>query len=193
MALLAILLLLAIAAYCFVRYCVRPVVQTISKESIRAMTVETVNAAVAEVMENDAAYLELTSVERDADGQIVRVSANTATVNALARHVTERTQKSLEILAQDGIEIPIGSLSGMSFLAGRGPSVNIKAIPIGSVYTEFISEFKSAGINQTNHRLYLTVSSAVDIVLPGSSDKVYAKTQILVGENILIEIGRAHV
>lgn len=52
---------------------------------------------------------------------------------------------------------------------GAGPSISFKLLPYGSVVVDVANEFTSAGINQTLHRIVLTVSAGLSIVLPLSS------------------------
>lgn len=179
-------MLIIFGIYLFLTFSVRPVIRTISQESIRSLTVETVNLSVAEVMENNPAYIELTEVVKDAEGNITLISTNSAAVNSLARNVTVSAQVNLEKIAERGVKIPLGSLSGLSFLAGRGPDINIKAIPVGNIDTEFSSEFTPAGINQTLHKLYISVTASVNIVIPGAGNKITTVTQVLISECLII-------
>ena len=183
---LSVFLSVAVAVYLFVTKAVQPVIRTVSQETIRAVTVETVNLAVAEVMENNPTYIHLTKVEKDGDGNIVMISIDSATTNALARKVTEKAQRDLEKVAEKGINIPLGSLSGLSFFSGRGPNVNIKAIPVGNIETTFSSQFVAAGINQTLHKIFINVMASVNIVIPGAKNKVTTVTPILISETVII-------
>ena len=70
-----------------------------------------------------------------------------------------------------------GNFTGNSLLAGCGPNVKVKVIPIGTVTTDFKTEFVSAGINQTRHRVYLTVYCTMYVAAP------------LVGNEIIVNNG----
>lgn len=85
-----------------------------------------------------------------------------------------------------GVNIPLGTFFGLPILVGQGPNVNIKLIPIGSINCVFSSKFSNAGINQTNHKIYLEVYSNINIILPTASHTVNTKTQIMIAENIII-------
>ncbi len=183
---ISVLLFSALVAYLFVALSVRPVIRTVSQEKIRALTVETVNRSVADVMESNPMYIHLTEIEKDATGNITLITTNSAAVNSLARKVTETAQSSLETVAEQGIAIPLGSLSGFSFFSGRGPDINIKAIPVGNIDTAFTSEFIPAGINQTLHKLFINVTASVNIVIPGAQNKITTVTSVLVSETVII-------
>jgi sporulation protein YunB len=107
-------------------------------------------------------------------------------INLLTRSLTKLAQNNLEQIGSNGIDIPLGSFSGMPILVGRGPTVNIKLVPIGSITSDFSSEFTTAGINQTNHRIYVTVVANVSVVLPTSNQTIQTSTQVLICENIII-------
>ena len=55
------------------------------------------------------------------------------------------------------IRIPLGSFSGISIFAGLGPKVTYDINPYGEVFCYFTSNFETAGINQTYHKLYLII------------------------------------
>ena len=49
------------------------------------------------------------------------------------------------------LSIPIGSLTGSTLLAGRGPRITVRMESVGSSEANFRNAFTSAGINQTQH------------------------------------------
>ncbi len=71
-------------------------------------------------------------------------------------------------------------------MIGSGPNIHIKLIPSGNVITDFKSEFKSAGINQTLHRLYLEVECNVNIITPYDNIGASIVNQVLMCESIIV-------
>lgn len=181
-----VILLLVVSAFFFYRFCIQPVIRTVSKEEIKDLTVHAVNTSVTDAMSSTTAFTDLTEVVKDGEGNIVLIRANTASINLLARMVTERAQRNLSTMADKGISIPIGSLTGIAFLAGRGPNLRMKAVTVGTVDTSFSSQFLHAGINQTLHKIFINVTASVSIVIPGASNKVTSTVQVMVSESILI-------
>ena len=57
---------------------------------------------------------------------------------------------------------------------------------VGSVDTEFKSEFISAGINQTKYKVYLTVKLEVSAILPASSTDIMIDEDYLISETIIV-------
>lgn len=74
-----------------------------------------------------------------------------------------------------------------------GPKIQIKLLPTGSVTTDFKSEFESAGINQTIHRIYLNVACKLTIVTPYDSIEADIINQVLMTESVIVgEIPEAY-
>ena len=184
--LLLTLLFLIAAIYAFTAIFIRPVIRTVSREAIKSLTVDIVNVSVAEVMNSNPAFLQLTEVIKDDAGNIALIQTNSEAVNMLARNVTENAQNNLNSIGDSGVKIPLGSLSGISFLAGRGPDINIKAVQVGNIDTDFSSQFLPAGINQTIHKFFIDVTASVNIIIPGAENKVTTVTKVLIGESIII-------
>ncbi len=180
----AIFVAVAIVAYHFLTT-LSPVIESISMEEVTAITANAVREAVSSVMvENDFEQPEI--ITYDAEGNIVSVQLNHNLINKIVQGVGLASQKKLAQLGVRGIDIPIGSLSGFVFLAGKGPSVNIKILPVGSISVQINSQFSEKGINQTNHRVYLRLNSDVNIVLPGSNNSISTLTEILICDTLII-------
>ncbi len=81
-----------------------------------------------------------------------------------------------------------GSLIGTKFLSGLGPSIPIKLSISGTVTTKVRSEFESAGINQTIHRVYLEVTCSVSILAPYDIIEESIVNEVLLIENIIVGI-----
>lgn len=184
--LVLVLLFFPCLVLAFFRYYVRPVIRTISQEEIRDFTVHAINMSVTEVMSSSTAFTNLTETIKDEDGNIQLIRANSAAINLLARMVTERAQTNLNTLGEKGIAIPLGSMTGIAFLAGKGPDVRLKAVAAGTVDTSFLSQFLHAGINQTLHKIFINVTATVSIVIPGASTRISSTAQVMVCESIII-------
>ena len=64
--------------------------------------------------------------------------------------------------------------------------MKIQISPIGSVETDFKSEFTQEGINQTLHRIYLDVKCSVNILTPFKDIEKTITNQVLLLENIIV-------
>ena len=162
------------------------VLLSISEATMRASTATAVNDAVFYTLTDEMRYDDLVNVTRNERGEIVSVSANALKINKIARDTASISQANLKNLSLNGIPVPIGALTGIEALAGVGPSVHFKIIPVISVNCDFSSEFMSVGINQIKHSIYLNVVTSISIVMPSRTEKFHVVTDILVGEFILV-------
>ena len=153
---------------------------------MRASTTIAVNDAVYYTLSDEMRYDDLVSITRNERGEIIAVSANALKINQIARDTASISQANLKNLSLNGIPVPLGALSGLEALAGVGPSVNFKIIPVSSVTCDFSSEFKSVGINQIKHSIYLNVVADISIVMPSRTENFAVITEILVGESVIV-------
>lgn len=150
------------------------------------MAQKAVGSAIYEIVSDGNVYDNLININKDTDGNITMISTNAIQMNLLARRLSRLAQQNLDQIGSQGIQIPIGSFSGMPIFAGRGPSVTITIEPIGAMSTKFQSEFTQAGVNQTLHRIYVNLSANVSIVLPTAHQKIKTNTQVLMCESIIV-------
>lgn len=181
-----IFLLVIIAIILYLNFVVNPVVISMSEAKVRSLATKAVGGAVYDIVSQGDIYSDLISILKNNDGDVAMIQANSVQINLLTRKLTRLATSNLEQIGEQGIDIPIGTFSGMPILVGRGPSVNIKMIPIGAISSSFKSEFTNAGINQTNHRIYVTIQSKINVVLPTANQTVETSTQVLICENIII-------
>lgn len=133
----------------------------------RAVTDELAHAALEDYLReqiNEAVREELADCEGDfstlgegGDGQITYVTADTRALNALKTGVLSRLEKTLNRRAKAGV--PMGSLTGWGVLNGRGPRVPLRFNLQGSADVAFDTAFTSAGVNQSCHRVTMTVTA----------------------------------
>lgn len=175
-----------IAVIFYLNNVVNPVIISTSSAKIRSLSQRAVEKVIYQVLNDSSIYDTLILITRDEDGKIITISSNSATVNMLVLEITDKSQTALAEMGQAGVDIPIGTFSGMPIFTGRGPEINIKLLPIGTIYCKFESTFTSAGINQTNHRIYLRVFSSVSVILPTANQIVDTQTELMISESIIV-------
>ena len=183
--LLAFLLVCAVLFFYFQRNVTRVLV-AISEATMRSSTTVAVNDAVYYTLSDEMRYDDLVTVERNETGEIVAVSANALKINKIARDTASISQSNLKNLSLNGIPIPLGALTGIEALAGLGPRIPFRIIPVSSVSCDFFSTFESVGINQTKHSIYLNVIADISIVMPSRTENFAVTTEILVGEFVIV-------
>lgn len=180
---IVIFLIIFLMYYFFV---VSPIIKTYTSAETRAVTEEAINRAVSNVINLSLKYDSLIDISYTASGDIASFTANQFEINSISREIVEQAQIEMQTLGDKGLNINLGTFSGIPFLIGRGPIINLKLTPIGAVSSNFESTFESVGINMTKHTLYLYINVHVNIVLPIKSYDIYTSNQVLLAESIII-------
>ncbi len=165
----------------------KPVVEAVNYYECHAAVSEMINRSIASELENAGAdYASLVSITRDEGGAVCSVESNAMSINRLKNSIAERLGRELERMSCIDIMIPIGNLTGITLLHGRGFDVGMTVRPEGYANTAVISEFTEAGLNQTRHRIIIEIGVVVDAVIPGFTTKVPVTTSIVAAETIIV-------
>lgn len=165
---------------------VDPIIKKTGETKISESTNYAVNLAVISAMQGTVTYDDLIHIVTDANGKITMLQANSIQINALSRDVVDNTYNYIMEKVGKNLIIPLGSFSGLPIFSGLGPSVNVPTTPYGSVKCKFLSEFVSAGINQTVHKIYISVQTSISLVLPFNNITVDDETEVLISESLII-------
>lgn len=175
-----------IFSYLFFAFVMNPVIfETIEVKS-KALSTRAMNSAIADVIMGSIVYEDLVNIITDELGNISMIQANSLEINNLSKDLAQTTETRIEEYGRNGIKIPLGTFFGMPMFVGRGPQVRIKMNPVGSINCSFTSNFESAGINQTVHKIYLNITASVGVVLPLKSQKFTTSQQVLICESIIV-------
>ena len=106
-------------------------------------------------------------------------------MNKLAATLSLNAQESLT--AQSPVvAVPLGAALGVPLLSGIGPRIRVRLVPVGAVHAAFATEFESAGINQTRHKIFLRLRATVRLVLPTGGQAVEVESELLIAESIIV-------
>lgn len=175
-----------ILVVCYARNNVSKVMIEISEATMRSITTVAVNDAIYYTLSDNLRYEDLVQIIRDEDGNILAITSNALQINRIARDAAYLSQENLDKMSEAGIDVPLGALTGSKSLAGFGPKINIKIIPISNVECKFVSDFKSCGVNQTLHSVYLEIVADISIIMPTHTSNLASKTEVLICESVLV-------
>lgn len=164
----------------------QPTALHLAQAKARALAADALNDAIAAIMDKNVDYDALMQTTYDASGKVSMLRANTMRMNELGSRIVLKAQSNLNAAASQLIRIPLGAATGIAILEGLGPRISVRMLPVGSVSTEFKTEFQSAGINQTRHKIYLEAVARVDLVLPNGAESIAIRTQVPVAESIIV-------
>ena len=131
-------------------------------------------------------YDNLFTITKDSDGNVTLLEINAKNVNKLNNDIMTEIQTELDNGNMLEYKLPLGTFTGLPFLNGFGPKITLKIVPIGHIKTTYKSQIASLSINQSYHKVYLTISVEVCIFLPLYTQNVTISNQILIGENIIV-------
>jgi len=181
-----VLIMIPVVAFLWAETRLRPVILTMAEARARVMAVRAMYDAVSELIGDAEPYDGLMRIALDSAGRVSMMQANTVRMNELSANAARLVQRNLDALAPRGIGIPLGAALGPRLLAGSGPSITVRVSSVGAVTTEFVSEFTSAGINQTRHRIFLTITSDIRLVIPTGTRVATVYAQMPVAESIIV-------
>lgn len=162
------------------------VLKSIAEASMRSITTVAVNDAIYYTLSDQIRYEDLVNVQRDTEGNILAITSNSFQINRIARDTAYMSQQNLTKMSEDALLVPLGAFSGVEAWAGFGPKIEIKIIPISNVACRFVSEFVTAGINQTKHSIYLEIVADISIVMPSETSNFSSLTEVLICESVLV-------
>ena len=148
---------------------------------------ETANEIIIEAINKELKGNTYSFVNIIRDGNnIASIETNSFSVNEVQNHLIKSINNSFSNVEDKKMHLPIGTLSGINLLSGRGPEVTIQLHQVGAVDVEMRSEFESVGINQTKHRIYLRIKIELSAILPTSSTDIEVDNDYLVSETIIV-------
>lgn len=171
----------------FLHFQFRPILKNISLSRAKVVSTETVNEAILkELLNNKGIYDDIIKIQKNESGELTVLLSDMEKINRLKSRIGLIVQNKFSELKEGKIKIPLGTLTGLEILSGLGPGIPIKISISGNVSTEFKSEFKSAGINQTIYQIYLCIQTGMNITIPGCCCSDKFETSVLVSETIIL-------
>ena len=145
-----------------------------------------VNAVIAELMaEGDYDAETFVTLEKNEAGEITAVSSNMARINALSAEILDRVVGATENRTLN-VSVPLGNLTGISLLMGRGPGVPEEIIMMTSSHVEFQNNVVTAGINQTKHQINLEIIVDIDILIPWGTESARVLNEVMIADVVVV-------
>lgn len=165
----------------------RPIVETVAQTQAQNVISQVMERSVLEdLSQRGIDYGDFVTIQRGEDGAITALTTNMAQMNLLRSQLAAKLLETLEQVDVSQIQIPLGSLIDLDVLWGRGPSMAVHAMRVGTVSAEFSSQFSQAGINQTRHSIFLEVCVPITLILPGGQIETTVETRLCVAETVIV-------
>ena len=150
------------------------------------------NAAAAAMQKAVAARMtggqwsELVQLVKDGEGQITAAVTDVGRVNELQAALSGDVIAALTAPNTADLGVPLGNLLPSPFFSGLGPKVPIRILSVSEVEVKLMSRFTSAGINQTLHRLLLSLSARVRVLIPTGTVTAIVYADVTAAETLIV-------
>lgn len=185
-----LIVLIIIIAFNFIIYIfgkrIFPIMLNIGEIKIKSEAIRIMNEESVNVYSENFKYDDIIDIEKDTDGNITMIRADTVKQNYLASQVVLKCDERLSELEDLGVKIPVGYLSNNVMFYNMGPKITVKMQQVGNITTSYESKFESAGINQTRHKIYLNLTTTMRIALPFNSRDVEVTCEIPVSDTVIV-------
>ena len=180
------LFLAIIAAIVSITNSFSAVLVKICAAKVESFAMSAVNSSVSEAMNSGVKYSDIVTIEKNSSGDITLIETNSVLINSVSRETALNIETKLESIYGEKIPIPVGQLSGITFFANLGPEIFVEIAPYSKVNCVFLSEFESAGINQTRHKIFLNITAVTQLILPFETREITTSAEVLICESILV-------
>ena len=165
----------------------QPIVKSMAVETARSIGSRVISEAINEEIEvSNISYNDLISFEKDNNGNIAALKTDIIMINRLKSKLSVVILNKLSGINNIDLYVPIGNLINGEFLSGRGPKLEIKILPVGSVSTDISNIFTSSGINQTRHQIMLDVRLTLTAIMTFTTESTDIATSICIAETVII-------
>ena len=184
---LFVLLLAACVAFLMFRSRYRDVIRELAQTQVKNTTSDLTNDAIAkQIADGVIQYDRIVYFEKDLNGRITALKTNMSEVNRLKTDILNIINDEILALDTSDIGIPLGSLFLPEFLSGKGPAIPVHILSIRNSDATFVSDFSQAGINQTLHKLTMTVSVDVAVLVLGETSSFTINSEVVVAETVIV-------
>lgn len=186
----AVFLLLAgmsVGIFSFLNMKTSPMLREVAQSELESIAFDIVGRTVEEELLRDGAdYDDLVHIEKNENGNVSSITTDIKRLNLLKLRVVNRLSDEMFERTEDTIKIPLGNLTGIDFLTGRGPDVTFRTMWVSSVNGEYRNTFEAAGINQTCHRIMLDFTINVGMMFAGREIGTDVGLSVCVAETVIV-------
>lgn len=163
-----------------------PNIDAVSRLRAEGMVARIVNETIKEELTESEYDENLFLIEKDRDGNIKLVQANTALVNSLVSGFASSLQLKYDEMEPKNVKVSFGTIIGSKLLSQAKIYLNVRVQPLSVSQWDFVTEFEDKGINQTKYKIYIIIESNVRVLQPFSVSNLKVKNKILISEAVIV-------
>lgn len=164
-----------------------PVINTLALSRAKNLATVIINDTVADMLSsNEFSFDELIKTEYDENGKISSLAADSIAMNKLKSLISVNIANAIGEIEESRISVALGTLTGSTFLTGRGPSIDLNVHISCTCSIEVRNSFEYTGINQTMHKVMLDITTDVYVLSVGETLSSQIFTGIPISETVII-------
>ena len=161
-------------------------IMTHINELIRYKCSELVNNMIYETISELGDQGELYRIIRDEKGSINSVCADTDKLNILQNELRNGLNRRLASDRYNELVITLGDLTDITYFSGMGFELQIGFQQTGAANTEIVTEFTSAGVNQTRFRASIIISAEFKALSPYGNDPITVTQEYVAADEVIV-------
>ncbi len=166
---------------------VKPLIFLTAKSRAETVLINSANTAILNILDQrEITYDNLSQVSRNEAGSITGIETDIVKINQLKSAIAMETARLTAGCEFYEISIPLGTLTGYEPLVGMGPRIKFKMQLTETVLVDFESAFKQAGINQTVHKILITVNVNANVVMLGCTEGFSVSTKAIAAQTVIV-------
>ncbi len=131
-------------------------------------------------------YSDFIHLTFQSDGSVAALESDLVKCNLICVKSLRQLLDSLNKIARVESAIPVGNLTGMALLSGKGGVCRVEFLFTGAGKAYLESRFSEAGINQTRHEIRLVLAVESLLLLPGREEKNTTVRAIPLAETVIV-------
>ena len=185
---ICVFLIVIISLSAYLEFAVKAQLSDVIAAGMKDLALSAVDSAVVDYLkENPDIGERLTRARYSDSGAVTSLISDPTAVNTLKASLSDLSREYIDRTAsQQGLSLPLGSFSGFVFLTNLGPMINLDIACRSAVACTLNSTFESGGVNQTLHRVTLTVDIEIVIYNPFRMSPIHTSTDFEIARTVIV-------
>ncbi len=181
------LVMALLAVTLFFDYRLRQVVKAFAKSTVKTVVIDCANQASHRVLSDlEISYSDLAIISRNAEGLATSVEINSVEANRIKSIISDEISKELAKREEITVSVPLFAAFGVYFTSAKWPKLKYTVHITTTVFSNFKSNFQTAGINQVLHQILMTVNLECDLGMLESDTEQKASTDFIIAQTVIV-------
>lgn len=167
---------------------IRSIIRGYPMSVASGVVLELMDSAMADILKSDDIpdMSEIDGVIYSDNDTVNSITVDTETLNNVKTSFVSALKNHFKNYGKYiTVSVPIGTLMGNEYTLGRGPNISFKLQFSATVTTSLKSDFSEAGINNTQHTIYMNVCCDLFLIIPWGHESRSVKTDYILAQTII--------